>query len=85
MIICAEGYDDETRRGSYYFKIAVDSKDILYMRARGNNNCQTICFLKHNYTHTENIRGEESQTITSPVWVVLNMPIEDVIKKLEEE
>ena len=85
MIICAEGYDDETRRGSYYFKIAVDSKDILYMRARGNNNWQTICFLKHNYTHTENIRGEESQTITSPVWVVLNMPIEDVIKKIEME
>lgn len=34
MIICAEGYDDETIRCSHYFKIAVDSKDILYMRAR---------------------------------------------------
>ena len=81
MIICAEGFDDETRRASYYFKIAIDSKDILYFR--GKNNWQTVFYLNHNYTHTENVRGEESQSITSPVWVVLNMPIEDVIKKLE--
>lgn len=85
MIIYAEGFDRETSRCNGYFKIAIDSKDILYMRSSGNNNWQTVCFLKHNYTHVENVKKEEQQSITSPIWVVLNIPIEDVIKKIKSE
>lgn len=75
MIIYAKGRDKNTPDAPFI----IDTKDIIYVKGYDKKGTESVVYLRHNVTEKRN--GSES---TYPVWIVLDMSVEDFYKMWKE-